>query len=290
MRPAPDPRRYAARLSLNTATLSWDSPIDDAVRGCEKYGFSGIDPWRQQLHAANFGSAARTIRAAGLRVTGLCRGGFFPAADAAGRAAAMDDNRRAVDEAAELEADCLVIVAGGLPVGSRAVEDSRKQVADGLAELLPHARSCGVRIAIEPMHPVYAADRGCINTLGQALDLCDALGDSVGVAIDVYHVWWDPELEKQIARAGRDGRIFACHVCDWLRETRDPLLDRGMMGDGVIDLAGIGRQIAAAGYAGLVEVEIFSKLDWWTRPADEVLSTCVERSVPFLQSWDQRPS
>jgi sugar phosphate isomerase/epimerase len=150
-------------------------------------------------------------------------------------------------------------------------------VEDGIAALLPHARAAGVPLAIEPLHPVYAADRACVNTLRQALDLCDALGEGVGVAIDVYHVWWDPELEQQLLRAGRSGHILAHHICDWLVPTRDPLNDRGMMGDGVIDLKRIRSWFEAAGFHGHQEVEIFSAENWWKRPGDEVLATCVER-------------
>jgi sugar phosphate isomerase/epimerase len=150
-------------------------------------------------------------------------------------------------------------------------------VADGLAAILPHARACQMPLAIEPLHPMHAGDRTCINLLGQALDLAEWLGDGAGVAVDAYHVWWDPQLEEQIARAGRARKILAYHICDWLIPTRDLLLDRGMMGDGVIDLRRISGWIAQAGYRGRTEVEIFSKLDWWTRPGDEVLRTCIER-------------
>ena len=156
-----------------------------------------------------------------------------------GRQAALDDNRRAIDEAAALGADCLVLVVGGLPPGSRDIAAARGRWSrDGIAAILPHARAAQVPLAIEPLHPMYAADRACVNTLAQALDLCDALGDGVGVAVDVYHVWWDPELAAQIARAGQQ-RILAHHICDWLVPTSDLLIDRGMMGDGVIDLPGI---------------------------------------------------
>ena len=160
----------------------------------------------------------------------------FPPRDPDGRAAAIDDNRRAVDEAAALGADCLVLVVGGLPKGSNDIAAAREMVADGIAALLPHARAAKMPLAIEPLHPMYAADRACVNTLEQALDICDLLGEGIGVAIDVYHVWWDPKLAAQIARAGAGGRILAHHICDWLVPTRDLLLDRGMMGDGVIDL------------------------------------------------------
>jgi sugar phosphate isomerase/epimerase len=168
-------------------------------------------------------------------------------------------------------------IAGGLPKGSKDLVGAQEQVRDGLAALLPYALDCGVPLAIEPLHPMYAADRACVNTLKQALDVCDLLSDGVGVAIDAYHVWWDPELMQQIARAGAGGKILAHHICDWLVPTRDLLLDRGMMGDGVIDLKGIRAAIEAAGYHGPQEVEVFSAENWWKRPGDEVLDTCIER-------------
>ncbi len=203
---------------------------------------------------------------------------MFPAADLQGRRAAIDDNRRAIDEAAALRADCLVLVVGGLPEGSKDIAAARDMVAEGIAAVLPHARACGVPLAIEPLHPMYAADRACVNTLKQALDICDALGgDGVGVAIDVYHVWWDPELPAQLARAGAANRILAHHICDWLVPTRDLLLDRGMMGDGVIDHRRIRAAFEAAGFHGPQEVEIFSRDDWWQRDGDDVLATCLER-------------
>ena len=212
----------------------------------------------------------------GLRVTGLCRGGMFPAIDSEGRQKAIEDNLRAIDEAAALGADCLVLVCGGLPNGSRDLAGARQMVADGIWAMLPYAKASGVPLAIEPLHPMYAADRACVNTLGQALDLCDQLGPDVGVAIDVYHLWWDPDFEAQIARAGREKRILAHHVCDWLVPTKDMLLDRGMMGDGVIDLKRIRRAIEAAGYHGPQEVEILSS-HWWSQPGEQVIRTCIER-------------
>ena len=220
------------------------------------------------------------MRTHGLALSGYCRGGMFPAVDAAGRQAALDDNRRAVDEAKTLDAACLVLVVGGLPGAlagaalTRDIAGAREQVRDGIAATLEYAREVGMPLAIEPLHPMYAADRACINTLEQALDLCDALdparSGALGVAVDVYHVWWDPKLEAQIARAGRE-RLLAFHVCDWLAKTRDLLEDRGMMGDGVIEIPKIRGWVEAAGFAGYSEVEIFSSLDWWKRPADEVL-------------------
>jgi sugar phosphate isomerase/epimerase len=262
-------------MSINLATVRQQWTFAEAVDGCLRHGITAIDPWRDQVAATGLAEAARIVKANGLKVTGYCRGGMFPAAAAAGRAAAIDDNKRAIDEAAALGADCLVLVAGGLPPGTRDLSVARQMVSDGLAALLPHARAAKVPLAIEPLHPMYAADRACVNTLAQALDLCDLLGDGVGVAIDTYHVWWDPDLEAQIARAGP--RILAYHICDWLVPTRDLLLDRGMMGDGVIDFPRIRGWIQAAGFSGPQEVEIFSAADWWTRPPDEVLKTCIER-------------
>ena len=267
----------AALLALNTATLGPQRSLEDSVEGCLRHGIGGISPWRDKIAEAGLDNAARMIRRAGLTVTGVCRGGMFPAADAEGRRRALAENRRAVDEAATLRASCLVMVVGGLPPGSRDLADARRQVADGLAATLDYARSVGVRVAIEPLHPMYAADRACVNTLGQALDLCDALGAGIGVAVDVYHVWCDPGLDAQMARAGREGRLYAYHVCDWLVPTRDMLNDRGMMGDGAIDLRGIRAGMEQAGYAGLCEVEIFSTATWWPKPVDEILATMVRR-------------
>ncbi len=260
----------SAPLSLNTATVKVQWTLAQAIEGCARHGIRGIAPWRDKLAEMGVQRAASAIRAHGLTVTGLCRGGFFTAKDW------KDDNLRAIDEAHALQAACLVLVVGGLPEGSKDLAGARRRVADGIAEILPEARQAGVPLAIEPLHPMQAADRACVNTLEQALDLCDALGEGLGVAVDVYHVWWDPKLEQQIRRAGRK-RILAYHVCDWLVPTRDLLNDRGMMGDGVIDLTRIGGWVEAAGYAGFHEVEIFSERDWWRRDADEVLRTMKER-------------
>jgi sugar phosphate isomerase/epimerase len=260
-------------LSINSMTVkAWS--FSELVDGCARAGITAISPWRDIVQACGLARAAALVRAHGMTVTGLCRGGMFPAADAAGRRAALDDNARAIEEAAALGARCLVLVVGGLPAGSRDLPGARRQVHDALAELLPQARAAGVALAIEPLHPMYAADRACVNTLAQALDLCEALGDGTGVALDTYHVWWDPMLAQEIARAGR--RILAYHVNDWLVPTTDLLTDRGMMGDGVIDLRGIRAQVEAAGYRGHCEVEILSS-KWWQRDPDEVLRLCIER-------------
>jgi sugar phosphate isomerase/epimerase len=280
---SPDP----ALLSINAATVRAQWRLPEIISALARHGIRGIAPWRDQVAAAGLDDTARRIRDAGLTVTGLCRGGMFPAPDREGRRAAHDDNRRAVDEAVTLGAQCLVLVAGGLPkdrsgaVVSSDLAGAREMVRDGIGELYEYAQSAGMRLAIEPLHPMYAADRACINTLAQANALCDELApdgkDGLGVAVDVYHVWWDPDLQAQITRAGERDRLYAYHICDWLVPTRDLLNDRGMMGDGVIDLPLIRSWMEAAGYRGLHEVEIFSALDWWKRDGDDVLATCRRR-------------
>lgn len=264
-------------LSINLATVRQQWNLLEAIEACVRHGIAAIDPWRDQVAAIGLDELVRAIKDNGMRVTGYCRGGMFPAASPAGRQTAIDDNKRAIDEASALGAECLVLVVGGLAEGSRDIHAARRMVADGIAAILPHARSNNMPLAIEPLHPMYAGDRACVNTLAQALELCDVLGEGVGVAIDTYHVWWDPDLEAQIARAGSANRILAYHICDWLVPTRDMLLDRGMMGDGVIDLPRIRAAVAKAGYRGYTEVEIFSAANWWTKPGDEVLRTCIER-------------
>ncbi|MEQ9641379.1 MAG: sugar phosphate isomerase/epimerase family protein [Alphaproteobacteria bacterium] len=261
----------ASLMALNTATLGPAASLADAIEGCVRHGIGAISPWRDKIAAHGLDNARRHIADAGLAVNGVVRGGMFTAPDW------LDDNRRAVDEAAALGAASLVLVAGGLESGSRDLPQARALVAERLAELLPHARDAGVPLAIEPLHPMYAADRACVNTLAQALDLCEALGTGVGVAIDVYHVWWDPDLATQVARAGRMGAILAYHVCDWRVPTRDLLLDRAMPGDGVIDLKAIRAMVEATGFDGFAELEVFSEADWWQRPVDEVLTVGVER-------------
>lgn len=270
----------ATKLALNTATTRVKWSLAQAIEGCARHGIRGIAPWRDQLALMGVNEAARAIRRHGLTVTGLCRGGMFPAPNARERRQRIADNRRAIDEAQALRAQCLVLVVGGLPARSRDIAGAREQVADGIAAILPYARKAGVPLAIEPLHPMYAADRACINTLAQALDLCDALdpkkSGGLGVVVDVYHVWWDPQLEAAIRRAGSK-RLLGYHICDWLVPTTDLLYDRGMMGDGVIDLARMRRWVERAGYRGFHEVEIFSADNWWKRDPDEVLRICRKR-------------
>ena len=272
-------------LSLNTATVRKQGSLLDIIDACARNGIRAIDPWRDQVAAIGLDRAVRAVKDAQLELSGYCRGGMFPA-DPAHRSQARDDNRRAVDEATALGASCLVLVVGGLPqysrpgsAPSRDIWGAQAQVEDGIAELLAYARPAKMPLAIEPLHPMFAADRACVNTTRQALDLCDRLDPArtgaLGVAIDVYHVWWDFELMPQIERAGHD-RLLAFHVCDWLVPTTDMLNDRGMMGDGVIDIPRIRAAVEAQRFSGYVEVEIFSNR-WWAMPVDEVIATCVAR-------------
>ncbi|MEW2593419.1 sugar phosphate isomerase/epimerase family protein [Micromonospora sp. WMMA1976] len=273
-----DPR--LARLSLNQRTTQrWS--VAQAVDGCVRAGIPAIGLWREPVAEIGVPAAARLVADAGLRVSSLCRGGFLTAADAAGRAAALADNRRAIDEAAELRAACLVLVGGGLPPGSRDLAGARQRVADALAELAPYAAERGVRLALEPLHPMYCADRAVLSTLGQALDLAEAFpAEQVGVVVDTFHVWWDPDVWRQIARAG--ARIASFQICDFLTPLpADVLLGRGMMGDGHIDFPPLRRAVEAAGYTGDVEVEIFNAEVWATDP-DRVLATMTARYVDLV--------
>jgi sugar phosphate isomerase/epimerase len=272
-------------LSLNTATVRRQGDLTSIIEACARHGICAIDPWRDQVAAIGLDRAVRAVRDAGLQLSGYCRGGMFTS-DAAHRIEARDDNRRAVDEARALGAPCVVLVVGGLPqysrpgsVASKDIAAARTQVDDAIAEMLDYARSVQMPLAIEPLHPAYAADRACVNTIKQALDICDRLdpqrSGALGMALDVYHVWWDPELLPQIARAGKD-RLLAFHVCDWLVPTTDILNDRGMMGDGVIDIKSVRSAVEAQGFDGYSEIEIFSNA-WWEKPIDEVIQTCIAR-------------
>ena len=272
-------------LSLNTATVRKQGDLLQIIDACARQGIRAIDPWRDQVAAIGLERAVRAVRDAGLELSGYCRGGMFTS-DASRRTEMRDDNRRAVDEAKALGAPCVVLVVGGLPQfsrpGSAPSKDlvvARTQVDDAIAEMMDYATSANVPLAIEPLHPAYAADRACVNTTKQALDICDRLDPgrtgALGVALDVYHIWWDPDVLPQIARAGKD-RLMAFHVCDWLVPTKDMLNDRGMMGDGVIDIKWLRHAVEAEGFAGYSEIEIFSE-SWWTKPLEEVIRTCIER-------------
>jgi len=270
-----------SRLSLNTVTVREQWSLEQCIDGCIRHGFGGIAPWRHDLHDCGIDTAAKLIRESGLKVSGLIRGGFFTADGLTVSDAVIDDNKRAVDEALAIGADCLVMVVGGLAKDTKDLHGARMAVAHGLHELMIYARPAGMPIAIEALHPMYAADRACINTMRQVNDLCDELGPGVGAAVDVYHTWWDPNLEREIEAAGPN-RLMAFHVCDWLVPTRDLLLDRGMMGDGVIDLSLIRSYVEAQGYTGLIEVEIFSRDNWWRKDPDDVLETVIRRAKEFV--------
>jgi sugar phosphate isomerase/epimerase len=272
-------------LSLNTATVRKQGDLVQIVEACARHGIRAIDPWRDQVAAVGLDRAVAAVRDAGLELSGYCRGGMFTS-DTARRIEVRDDNRRAIDEAVALGAPCIVLVVGGLPQFSRPgsaisrdIVKARAQVEDAIAEMLAYAQDAHMPLAIEPLHPAYAADRACVNTTMQALDICDQLdpqrSGALGVALDVYHIWWDPEVLPQIARAGQD-RLLAFHVCDWMVPTTDILNDRGMMGDGVIDIRSLRSAVEAEGFSGYSEIEIFSNA-WWDRPIDEVLQTCIER-------------
>jgi len=274
--PSPgDPR--LARLSLNQMTTrNWT--VAEAVAGCQRAGIPAIGLWRDHVAAAGLAKTAGLIADAGLRVSSLCRGGFLTGAD---RNAALDDNRRALDEAAELGAGELVMVVGGLPEGSRDLRGARERVADAVGDLVPYARERGVRLALEALHPMYCADRAVLSTLGQALDIAEQFPvETVGVVVDTFHTWWDPAVGDQITRAA--ARISCFQVCDWvLPLAPDVLLARGMMGDGHIHFGFFAQRASAAGYTGDIEVEIFNA-DVWKAPGDAVLATMARRYVEHV--------
>ncbi|MFI0778330.1 sugar phosphate isomerase/epimerase family protein [Streptomyces sp. NPDC021212] len=265
------------RLSLNQETIKqWSLP--ELAEGCVKAGVTGVGLWREPVQKYGVEAVARLVRDAGLTVTSLCRGGFFTAIDPAERAAALADNRAAIDEAATLGTDTLVLVSGGLPPGSRDLFAARERIADALGELGPYAAERGVRLAIEPLHPMYASDRCVVSTLAQALDLATRFpADQVGVVVDTYHLWWDDTVAAQIARAGAEGRIAAFQLADWVTPLPEGvLLGRGQLGDGAVDFRWFREQVDATGYDGPIEVEIFNP-DLWARDGAEVLAEVADR-------------
>jgi sugar phosphate isomerase/epimerase len=266
--PGPDLRR----LSLNQATTqNWG--MAETIDGCARAGIGWIGLWRHKVAEIGLAETARRLRSAGLQASSLCRGGFFPAASEAERTARIEDNRRAIDEAAELGAQVLVLVSG--PAPDRDLDGARRMVEDGICAVLPYAAERKVQMAIEPLHPMFAGDRSVVVTLAQANALAERIASPfVGVAVDVYHVWWDPDVYAQISRAA--GRILGFHLSDWLVPPPDHVLGRGMMGDGVIELRRLRLAVESARYAGPMEVEIFNQ-QWWDTPGDEVLAVMKER-------------
>jgi sugar phosphate isomerase/epimerase len=262
------------RLSLNQATIKY-ADLATALRVTRAAGIGAIGLWREPVAEVGLATAAAMVADSGLRVSSLCRGGFFTEADPALRRIALDENRRAIDETAALvaaaapgSAPVLVLVAGGLPQDDRDLPGARARARDAIGALVEDAAAAGVVLAVEPMHPIYAADRGVISTLGQALDVAEQFpAATVGVVVDTFHVWWDPQLDEQVRRAGRDGRIAAYQVCDWITPLPpDALLARGMMGEGHVDFPAVTRLVGEAGYTGDVEVEIFNQAIWDADP------------------------
>jgi sugar phosphate isomerase/epimerase len=266
-----------SRLSLNQiTTANWS--VREAVEGCVRHGVPSIALWRHKIEEAGLDFCVRLVKDAQLHVSSVCRGGMFPAPTEADRKKNIEDNFRAADEAAALHADSLVMVVGGC--NGVGLEDARTMVADGIAALVPYARERGVRIGLEPLHPMYAAERSVLVTIGQALKLASAYSpEEVGVVLDTFHIWWDPQVAELIAQAA--GRIYGFHVSDWLVPLPDILLGRGLMGDGVIDNRKLLALVEQAGYKGPIEVEIFNRALWDTDP-DDVLKQVIERFEKFV--------
>lgn len=275
-------------LALNTATLGhilnghgagWET--ERVIDACAERGIGGIVFWRRELGDKAI-SIGERVRACGMQVVGLCRAPFLtgPLSERK-HDAIMADFTAAIEMAAAVGAPVLTVVTGGVEPGTRGVHHSLGLISERMAEAAGIAERCNVKLALEPLHPVYGGDRSCLVTLRDAIDICDTIGaDNVGVAIDVYHVWWDTSLASELLRAGA-ARIFGYHLCDWLPETSDVLLDRGMMGDGVADLKNIRLAVELAGYRGFCEIEIFSAANWWLHAPDEVLDICIERFRSF---------
>jgi sugar phosphate isomerase/epimerase len=276
-------RAELSRLSLNQrTTASWSLP--EAVQGCVDAGLGAIGIWREQLAEVGLQEACRLVVESGLRVSSLCRGGFFTTADPAEARTAEARNREAIDEAAALNAATLVLVPGGLPTGDRDLEGARDRAAFAIERLVPYAKEVGVTLGIEPMNPIYAADRGVISTLAQALDIAERFdAKDVGVVVDTFHVWWEPGVANQLRRAGQ--RIVSYQICDWITPLpADTLLARGMMGDGHVDFAAFTRAVASTGYRGDVEVEIFNADLWAAAPAS-VVDTMAARYLDLVQPY-----
>lgn len=249
-----------SRLCIHTITTKpWR--IEEAAIEYSKEGVKGITVWRDALANRNARQTGDMLRDHGLHIVSLCRGGFFPNKEKQKREEAINDNRKAIEEAAELGAPLIVLVCGADP--GQSLEDSRKQIQEGIETVLPQAIAAGIKLAIEPLHPMYADTRSAINTLAQANDMAEEINSpNVGVAVDVYHLWWDPSLEQEIKRCGANGHLLAFHICDWNSPTTDLLFDRGLMGEGCIPVNKIRSWVEATGFNGFYEVEIFSTKYW----------------------------
>ena len=273
------PLSDVARLSFNQIT-SERASLADVLDACVRHGVSWVSVWRHRIAEVGLEQAVRLVRDAGVRVSSVCRGGMFPASAREERARRIDDNRRAIDEAAALGAPVLVLVCGAAP--DRDIDGARAMVEEGIARIEPYAAERGVKLAIEPLHPAFAAERSCITTLREARTLAERFEPStVGIIADVYHIWWDPELYEEIARSGKAGRIFGFHVSDWLVPATNVLMNRGVMGDGRIELRRIRDAVERAGYSGPIEVEIFNEAVWAT-PMDDLLPLLKARFVEHV--------
>ncbi|HWT36383.1 MAG TPA: sugar phosphate isomerase/epimerase family protein [Paraburkholderia sp.] len=268
-----------SRFAINQITTpKWTMP--EALEGYRRQGISGIAVWRQFLEAYGVAQTRRHLKELEMWVPSLCTSEWLNVGVGTSMSAAIDTNRRLLDAAAEIGAACLMMVVGGMPSDSKDIQGQRARVRDALFTLLPHAREVGVKLGLEPLHPMYAGDRSVLNSIKVANDLCDELGEGAGLVPDVYHCWWDPVFEAELRRAGRE-RIITFHYCDWLVPTRN-LRDRGMVGDGVIDIPRIKGWLDDIGYMGPFELEIFSELDWWERPPEETVRIAIERCGPHV--------
>ncbi|MEV4226196.1 sugar phosphate isomerase/epimerase family protein [Streptomyces bobili] len=267
------------RFSINQMTVKQLS-MPELVAACRDLGIGNVGLWRDPVQTYGVEETAKLVRDAGLTVTTLCRGGFFTAVDPDERAAALADNRRAIDEAATLGTEVLVLVSGGLPPGSKDLHGARERIADALTELGPYAEDHGVKLAIEPLHPMYASDRCVVSTLTQALDLAERFpAHQVGVTVDTYHIWWDDQAPAQIARAGASGRIHTFQLADWTTPLPEGVLNgRAQIGDGAIDMREWQAYVETAGYTGAIEVELFNDA-LWARDGREVLAETARRFV-----------
>lgn len=275
------------RFAINQITTR-DWTLEQAVNGYARQGVAGIGVWMEYLDAVGIRQGARLIRDAGLFVPCLCTSAWVNIADKDGFNAALDENRRRLDAAAEIGAPCLVVVPGGLATGEKDLAAARSRVIGALEELLPHAREVGVKLGLEPLHPMYAADRSCLNSFAHCLDLCRSLGEGTGIVADTYHCWWDAGFMPGLRAAGPEN-ILTFHLCDWLVPTRDVYHDRGMIGDGVIDFAAYKALLDEIGYDGPFEIELFSKLDWWLRDGNETVAVSVERCAPYVAERRKAP-
>lgn len=269
-------------LNIHQVTFRDRWSFRESIEGMASHGIHQTAVWRDKLHEAGVDESARILRDNGMRVSSICPVGLLTASDQRGFQANLDDNRRAIEEAVTIDAPCLNFLSGGLPPDSKDIDSARAQALEALSILVPEARAAGIRMGIEPLHPMVCSFRAVLCTLEQTNDWCDQLNanDTVGVVVDTYHIWWDPNMAREITRAG--DRICAFHINDWLEDTEDVRLDRGMMGDGVIDIPSIRKMVEDTGYDGPPEVEIFSAKNWWRRDPNEVIRIIKERYQTFV--------